>query len=218
MKKNIYIAVLLSVILTVHVKAQGHLRNINGSIMETSKYVDVEGSPYFLDSWAKSTIKMQNGNTYKDMDVKLDEVEHKLVFKSDNGLASYFTDPIVEFRLVYTKGGEQQSSYFRSGYNGDALNFYEVLTDGNVQFLKLNSKNIKENKGYGEGTAVKRIEDQSDYFLYKDDKLVHLKRDKKFVFGVLSKQAELEAYIKMNNLNLKNDTDFAKIIAYYNSI
>ena len=71
----------------------------------------------------------------------------------------------------------------------------------------------------GSAVTTREVVDNVDYYLLIDGKAVRIKKDKKSVEAALgSKQAELDSYIKANNLNLKNDADLAKLITQYNTL
>jgi hypothetical protein len=186
---------------------------------ETQKYENVNGSPYLVDNWAKGIVKLSNGQTFKNVDLKYDQVEQQLVFKANGGKLFNFTDTVKEFKVSYLVDNKIEEKYFRSGYIGNKKAFYEVITDGRIQFLKFTAKVIKNNHGYGESDKVKSLDVTDYYYFYKDDKLIRVKRDDKSVLAAMGdKEGEMEHYVAGNKLNMKKSEDIAKAVMHYNSI
>jgi hypothetical protein len=195
-------------------------RDALGRPLIIHQYVDVEGSPYLIDDWAKGVIKLKDGRTYKNMDIKYDQIEDKLLFRNPKDYATLeFVEPIKEFTLSYIADDIAYAKHFRSGYGLEKNAFYEVLADGGVEFLKQTQKSIKESHGYNSATITKSIDADVKYYLCIAGQLRPVKKDKKSIFNALSdRQPQLEAYIKANNLNLKDEVDLTRLVVYYNSI
>jgi hypothetical protein len=74
-------------------------------------------------------------------------------------------------------------------------------------------------KEYNSSVISKAFKDNISYYLVIGNKAFPVKKEKRSILSALgNKQTELEAFIKANNLNLKNDDDLARLINYYNSI
>lgn len=200
--------------------AQAVLPDRTGQPLTTKSYTNLEGSPFLVNDWLNGMVKLGNGNTFKDVPLKYNELEDVLCFKSSKGEELMFAVPVQEFTLPVLKNGNLQQRHFRNGYTGgNPKAFYEVLSDGGVQLLKRSSKVIQEDKEYNSATVNQKIIESIKYYLLVADKMISLKKDKKFILNALgNKQEQLEAYITSNNLNLKDDNDLAKLINYYNSI
>lgn len=195
--------------------AQYGILDYMGRPVMVKQYVDVKGSPYLLDEWQEGTIKLQNGKTYQGVRLKFDQIEQELMFQNQKGEAQLFVQPVIEFEL--------SKRLFRKGYppaDGDSSPniFYEVLADGPTQLLKRTSKEIFEEAPYGSATKVKSVvESHSLYVTDKEGRLTRIKKDKKSLLSALGdKKAELEGYVKDNRLDLRQETDMAKLVAFYN--
>lgn len=186
-------------------------------------YVNVDGSPYLSAEWQPGSFKLPNSKVYNDVSVKYDEVEDKIFIKSGDDGAVDLKERPVEFNLAFPEDEKVIQRYFRLGFTGipetTNASYFEVLEDGKVKLLKRSSKIIQENKEYNSNILVKSFFHVIKYFLYIDGKGVLIKKDKKSILSALgNKQTELEAYIKDNKLNLRNDADTAKLIGYYNTL
>jgi hypothetical protein len=220
-KKLISLVVFIGAVFSAYtVKSQYLLNDITGAPVTVFNYEDVHGTPFLIDGWSAGTIKLSNGNTYKDnLFLKYDIKDDILYFKGTKDETLTFVDPVVEFAIVVN----QNEQHYKNGYNFTKeysdKSFFEVLADGAVQLLKKTKKVILESKLYNSATTDKSFNDVNEYYIVSSGKVTLIKKDKKSVFTALgNKQSELENYIKTNNLNIKNDKDLAKVIAFYNSL
>lgn len=206
---------------TVHAQ---FISDFKGYPILTIKYTDVEGSPFLFEDWTKGVVKLANGKTYSDVLLKYDLVADQLLFKdlkSDQALE--FIDPLVEFKLQATLAGNNDLLLFRNGYmaaNGQSTtSFYKVLFDGGTQLLKRNEKRITETKEYSSASIVKKFDESETYYLSRNKEVIKIKKDKAQVLSALVNHTDkLEQHIKAQKLNLKNEADLVKLIAYFNTL
>ncbi|MBD1391888.1 hypothetical protein [Mucilaginibacter glaciei] len=197
--------------------------NVTGYPVLTKSYIDVEGSPYLAKDYNKGTVKVANGNTYKDVLIKYNQVDDVLYFPGKDDEVLSFADPVTEFTINYLKGGNSIAGHYRNGYpaidKNTVKSYYEVLTDGTAQLLKRTSKYIVKNKLYNSATETQTVNEENGFYIFAGGKMTLIKKDKKFVLPALgNKQNELEGYLKAEGLNLKNDKDLVKLVVYYNSL
>lgn len=205
------------------VTAQELLKDANGRPVFTRQYTDVQGSPYFSDSWLKGEVKLINGESYKNMDLKYDQVGDVLLFKNSKNETMSFVIPVSEFKLINSSAGGEEIILFRSGYkpadgNTDKV-FYQVLSDGETPLLKRWSKKVVESKPYSSASVIKTFEQVQMYYLAKNGIPLKIRRDKKALLEVLKDYSrELDEFIKANNINLKTESDLKSLVYYYNSL
>jgi len=223
--KKIIFGLLLGCI-TIQAHAQMTLKDANGVPMRIGKYVEVEGDPFLSTDWHKGTVVLASGTAIKDVNLKLDVVESKLLFQSNKGEELVFTDPVKEFTLTYpgsVNNTKEFLKHFKNGYtatdNTSASTFFEVLYSGTVELLKKTYKSINEQRRYDSSTTNKSFQENVRYYLVVDGKATLVKNDKKSFLNLLKdKQPALETYIKNNKINFRSDADLTTLIAYYNSI
>lgn len=199
------------------------MNDINGRPMLARQYQDVEGSPFLIDDWSKGTVKLNNGSTFKDLELKYNLENDDVYFKNSNGEPLAFADPVKEFTLSYISDNQPQSKHYVSGYqstdNTAANMFYEVLATGTVQLLKRTNKYVITSKQYNSATVNKTFGQNTKYYLVLNGKATPVKNDKKALLEQLKdKQDQLTAYLKSNKVDFKKDADLSKFITYYNSI
>ncbi len=196
---------------------------IDGRNVKEVDHSEIQGSPYLSDEWINGLVKFSDGRTYKDIPLKYNQVNDILYFQNDKKETLTFVKQVTDFIIAYSSDNEDHVKHFKSGFADisgyTTQNFFEVLVEGTAQLLKKNHKHVVSESGMALGTTIQKYADSESYYLVIAEKAYTLKRDKKAILAILAnKQAELEAYIKANNLNLKNDPDLAKLINYYNSI
>jgi hypothetical protein len=185
---------------------------------------NIEGTPYFYENWMPGEAILSDGKTYKNLLLKYDEMSGSLIFKykmTDSALA--FAIPAVGFRF-YSLAGKNLPGYvyFKNGFDridgANADTFYQVLSDGDTELLKITTKRIVKTQEFGSSVVKGRIEGKVSYYIARNNKLLRVKNDNKAALAVLSdKEEKIKQYIADNKLNVKNDADFASVITYYNT-
>lgn len=185
------------------------------------KYRNINGSPYLFENWALGNIKTVDNAIRKDVQLKYDEIEDAIIAKGSDDKLFAFSVPVLEFTINDAKTNAMRT--FRSGFVATKANsersFFEVLEDGKVKLLRKNHKLISESKDYS-GAINRSVSEGVKYYLVnKDNSPVVVKLDQKSINAILTdKEAQLIEYTKANKLNLKNQADAAKLIAYYNTL
>lgn len=209
-------------LLSFAIKAQ-NIQDINGRPMFEYQYTDVQGSPYFSESWIRGSVKMENGKTYADVELKYDMVTDELLFKNAKGEMLRFVDPVREFRLLPADGLHAEALFFKSGYkpssDASANAFYQILTNGQTRLAKRLTKKVLENQPYSSATIIKTFELVPIYYVIKDGLPVKIRKDKKAMLAALGDYSEeLAEFIRAKKLDLKSETDLIALMNYYNSL
>lgn len=200
---------------------QVNLTDLKGEVMRTMNYTEITGSPYYMDAWTKGIIRFKDNRVVNGVSLKYDQVQDVLLFLNSKGEPMELTEPVLEFKLGFLGIGNANDKLFRSGFKPTGKNteksFYEILSDGNVKFIKKTVKTILENKEFNSATTTKKIVDRATYYVVKADNLpVQVSKNEKSILAAIGdKNAELTAYIKANKLNLKEDQDILKLFEYY---
>jgi|Laugresu1bdmlbsd_1035121.scaffolds.fasta_scaffold00012_9 hypothetical protein len=194
-----------------------------GRPLVAGEYVDIQGFPFLFENWTKGVVKFTNGTSVSDMDLKYDLVKDELYFrdlKTDQVMV--FTEKISEFKLN-DPNKSNSFLYFKNGFTPNEKNtvqsFYQILVDGTAQLIKRYTKEIFEERPYNSATTIRSFKDAELYYIVKSNQLIKIKKDKKQVLPALGDRSqELDAYIKANNINLKNESDLIRLVAHYNSL
>lgn len=198
-------------------------RDVAGKNLIQRSVSDFVGSPLLTEQWSKGVIMFADNTASKQIDIKYDQLEDVVLYKNDKDETLIATDPIKEFSILVVKDGKAQEKVFRAGFNPVNNNsdkaFYEVIADNNLKFVKRTIKTIVEEKEYNAASVTKKVIDKSYYFVVKSNTPILVSKNEKSILAAIGdKNAELSAYIKTNKLNLKNDTDIAKLLAHYDEL
>lgn len=194
-----------------------------GRPLVAGEYVDIQGHPFLFENWTKGIVKFVNGTSVSDLDLKYDLVKDELYFKDPKTeQVMIFSEKISEFKLN-NPVKSTDFFYFKNGFTpldaNTAKSFYQLLMDGTAQLIKRYTKEIFEERPYNSATTIRSFKDAELYYVVKNNQLIKIKKDKKQVLAAFAdRSAELEAFIKSNGLNLKNESDLIKLIAHYNSL
>ncbi|PKV67432.1 hypothetical protein [Pontibacter ramchanderi] len=217
------LALLVSCLFGLQAMAQfTHTNDMEARPVHEYNTITMIGSPYLHKEWAKGTLTLKNGTVYQGIDLMYDQVKDAIVFRTQKGEVKELLEPVQEFKIGYIESNKQMERTFRSGYTGEGLSanaFLEVLADGQVSLLKRTSKKIFDRKHYSSATIDREVQASEDYYIAVGDKAVKVKKTKNSLLTAIpDKKDYLETYIKSNALNLREDRDMAKLVAYYNSL
>jgi hypothetical protein len=186
-----------------------------------NNYSDVKGSPFFIDGWVYSSVKLENGMVYDDLPVRLDVYAQELHFKKNNEeliFPAHYIKEIEFFDSSQNKNYKFQTD-FPSIDNQNQNNFYQVLSEGSVSLLKSIRKTISVNKNDVSGEVEKQFDLYEDYYIFSNNQLRRLKKEKEFVLKALAeKKDDIETFLKSNAINFKNLNDIIKLFRFYNSL
>lgn len=199
------------------------VQDIQGRVFREAPGMEVKGSPYINNYYAKGSITTITDQVFDNFEFKFNLNSNNLIYKSSSGELMESTIPLKEF-VIYTKiKGVDVPRLFRSGYPVNSYvpsnHFYEVLKDGDVQYLKYVKKDIFEQKEYSGSTSKVYQETVSYYIALKDSTPTQINRTAASILSVLSLQEkQLNDYIKDQKLNLKNDGDIVKLLTFYEGL
>lgn len=220
MKKALIVAILGLISTTIHAQS---VQDLGGRVFKETNSSNISGTPYISNNWSKGTILTTSNQLHKDMEIKYDLFNKILLFKNKTGEVLQSSIPVKEFTVQSMVKNVLVERLFRSGYLPTADlgtdTFYEVLYNGDVQFLKLNKKVLFEEREYS-GTTVKTYQDKISYFIALKNNAPELvnKNAASVVKAIGDREAELNDYIKNQKLNLRDDADIIKLLSYYTSI
>ena len=181
------------------------------------------GSMYMNDNWQTAVVKLDDGRSFKNMQVKYNLVDDILFFRGeDDSQFMKFLNTVTEVKMADKKTGLDK--IYRSGYPAIGKNtttsLYQVIFEGKVKLLKKETKTIIEAQNYNSPSSVKNIDAQTHYyFVDKSDKIKEIKLNKKAVTDLMKdKSGEIDTFVKGNNIDFKSDSDLERLFNYYNSL
>lgn len=214
--KNLGISFLLTFLINSTSIAQMYLQDVDGKPILERQSVDVTGTPFLYKDFLEGTVILVNGKKYENIPLKYNAFKDELYFRNpkDNSLLS-FVIPVKEFEL----SGQRYINGLPAIDNFTEKTFYELLTDGEIKLLVKNYKYILENKPYNSAIIEKKYEDIRSYFILKDGKMNRFKPSKKdFLIIFEDKSLKIDAFLKKEKIDFKNNLDLVRVIEYYNSL
>lgn len=190
-------------------------RNFN-----TQKYSGMRGTPFLFDDWIRGVAFTSGKNAYKDIELKVDAYENVLFF-SIKGEPFEFRDRIEKFVLMPDPLDSATFLYFRNGFSGVGVTpkqYVQILTEGKIELVKLESKAVTEMSEINAG-IIKSFITTTKYFVRKADVLQGIKFNKKELSLLMKdKESMMNEFVEKNSLSFKKEEDVRAMIDHYNQL
>jgi len=181
----------------------------------------VEGSPYFQDEWMKGELKLNNGNIYSGIYLKLDLLGNEIHYQNKKGEEMITTiqfEKLILFDTVMRTGFQFVHAEFIGSDPKPEKGWYEKLTDGNVTLYKKYMKVLDEDKPYGSATTEQRIKTIVHYYVLHNNSFERIKKLKDLAELLSDKKDVLLKSIKEKKLSDKEENDYIYLVNYYNEM
>src|SRR5690606_19912868 len=99
MKRYCYLMTLVMICMTGYSAMAQYTEDFRAKDILEKRYTDIKGSAYLSDDWLNGTVKLANGDAYRDVPLKFDLVTNELMFMNKEGDARAFADPVAEFMI-----------------------------------------------------------------------------------------------------------------------
>lgn len=204
---------------------QGNLMFANAEDYDEDRYEDYSGSPYYFDNWVIGDIYSQSGEIFKNMilnyniDDQLFEVRNEKKYIVLDPAFYWCVKVYKDINKSFLDKNAPDSTLFIRGILPDAENkFVEVIYNGSrvklVRELYIATSTKKFND-VGRTITMKRFNRKDKHFLIIDGEYDDVKLKDKDIMKALGKRDELKKWAKENDIKVKNDQDFAKMLKYY---
>ena len=184
---------------------------------------DVVGDPFSKPHFSLISALLYNDQVINGVPAKHDLVSDEFYFQTKQGLRSLsghqiksfsFVDSITQKKSVYINAKD-----FQSKAGTPHKGFFEILYDGEMALVKkteatvkMANYNITLNVGNRDHQVLKKVE---YYYLTGDAaELVPGPKTLTTLFG--DQKAAVDKYIKINQLNLKDERHLMLVFEYYN--
>lgn len=195
---------------------------------------EVLGSYYLDQDWSLATVRFypKTISTPKGS-VKLDslsDVQIKIIlygndveFNTPEGVKIISGTLIKGFTLQ--KINQLPKNYvntleFVDKYDKIKPSFFELLVDGKVKLLEYTRVNIQKPdyvEAFNTGSKDIKITKDKQLFVSQGKEVLKFNTNKKEILELMSdKKAEVEAFIKQNDLSVKDRVDLLQIFKFYN--
>jgi len=195
-----------------------------GKTLVKHHITNFEGSPYLTPGWVKGAVKLSDGVTVKDLDLKYNVKDDKIFFKGNSGEVMEFVKSVNEFVLdLRDAQGNFSSVRYKKGYTNIAKispeAYLEVLTDGKAQLLKRTVRSVLSSREFTTPVKTETMVENTRFYLVLEGKASEVKNEKKSILKILAdKKDEIENYINANNLTFSSYIDLIIVVEHYNSL
>jgi hypothetical protein len=220
--------IVFGLILGISVKAQFlTAAGAGNNVLRETQYVGVDGSPYLFNEWKNGAILERTGQLSENMMIRYDSYRDEVQFLKDG--RTLVVEPAIasgfSFLILNEETKRIENILFRNGFTVDGytkLNYFRVVYDGKVKFLKkIKTGYIDETvNNFGTNEQVKKFVTTEEEFLLKADgsavKIGKGRKDLLTHFGDSSGQ--MKTFIKENKLNLKSESDLIRVLEKFESL
>jgi hypothetical protein len=181
----------------------------------------LNGSPYFSDTWMKGVITLSDGKSYRGEMLRLDLLNTKLLFVNNEGREKVCVSQVD--RIILLDSVNSRAHTFVHSFTlpvhpdlKDSV-WLEVMQPGKAQLIKYQKKDLVEKSSYA-SAPEDVIKTQVRYYLLMGNRLYKVSsfRDLRDIF--VDRKPALDAYINKQNLSWKNEADIIGVVAYFNSL
>jgi hypothetical protein len=198
-----------------------NITDINGRPFQNINE-DVEGSPYFIDDFRYANITLTKGAVYENLKTRIDLHTNEIHLIGADQKQIIAQDGLIKDVLMADSlsGAVYR---FRTGFPAIDKNtensIYRVLSGGAVSLLKFSKKDISETKDVMSGEVKKEFVQQDEYYVFRNEEIKKLKKDKDFILHLMQDQKEkIDDYLKDKKMNFKNIEALIKLFEYYNNL
>ena len=205
------LAVLFHLPVLAHSQAlQTQLDGSDISIQEFNR--GIQGSPLIFKEFKSGTLIDNNGQEINNIELNYDALNHVMLSKQSADIMLslnkfYYVTAVIdgqEFRNMSPYGIE---GYARVLYDGEKIKCFESLEA---------VKQTTDQQTYNQVSSKYKIVSTYKNLLWYNDKISEVKRKDKDFYELFSKSA-VKAYLKDNSIKLKDDADFARFLAHFES-
>jgi hypothetical protein len=225
--KRIVLAFLLSAPLlslsqaTFMTEGNDFLKDINGNPIFTKATYDADGSPFYSDNYCNASIKVMNGKRYRDMPIKLNLLENRVIYRTPNGGEMEALTQIESISFDACNG-KPTATVFRSGYplvgQLTEKTYYQVLDSGRLQLLKYWRINYTDQKPYSSAVTIRKFDVKPEYYAYMPEKgMIKLEKGNETVLDIFpDKKTKATQIINEQHLKLRKEEDLVKLFFLLN--
>jgi hypothetical protein len=183
----------------------------------------VNAQPWPSQMWHEGKVVLDTGDTLKGQ-VKYDLKQDLIQFNVPNQRTDAFSSRKVLFFEIYDKTERRYRQFYALPYTNAAQYrtpiFFELLTEGKLTLLVRESLELRTySSPYYIGSYSREVMVYHYFFLDNEGNIAEFKGSKADLLAMMGKKSDdVEKYMKTNRLKIDDKYDFARIVAYYNSI
>lgn len=183
----------------------------------------VSAQQWPFELWHDGKIILENGDTLRGL-VKYDFQQDLVQYNFEDKRTEAFSARKVLFFEIFDNTVKKYRQIFAlpftnaTGYRAPV--FFELLEEGKMTLL---SREVLEYRNYTSpyyiGSFTRQVLVNKYFFLDQKGNITEFTGNKSDLLALMGKKSDdVEKYIKANKLKYDDKYDFARIVAYYNSI
>lgn len=224
MKKHFLVFTFSFLTLCISLSAYCQLLNIpavGNEIMKESKYVDIEGSPYFYGGWKSGSITDKNGKTYEGQLIRYDTYKDVIELNQEGKILALSNLIYVKFDLLFVEENSSTVTHrlFRSGFSVPKYSekdYFEVVYEGvHTVLKKIKTEFLEDNvSSYGSNRTVKKfVTDQRYFLLTNSGDAKEFKVSKKSFLEALGKDKEAASkFMESSKIKIKSEAEIKLVL------
>ena len=189
----------------------------NGSKYAQYQFRFKEGHPFFYSAEPAVGEVIYDGIRYDSIMMSYDETKDVLVINDFGNRIQLLNEKIEQFKIFNSNfiRIEKDSSSNELVSSG----FYNVLSEGNLTFLKKQVKTVRE-VIIGSNELIRVIDEKNYYYIKKNDRMFLLKSSNDLYKLMGDRKKEVQQFVKENKLKFSNDKQdmLTKATLYFNSL
>lgn len=182
-----------------------------------------EGQRWPSQLWHEGKVVLDTGDTLTGQ-IKYDLKQDLIQYNVPNRRTDAFSARSVLFFEIFDETVRRYRQFFALPYSNQTQYktpvFFELLAEGKLTLLARESLEFKTySSPYYVGSYSREVLVFHFYFLDNEGNIEEFKGSKTDLLNMMGrKSGDVEKYMKTNRLKIDDKYDFARIIAYYNSI
>lgn len=184
----------------------------------------VQAQEWPFELWHEGKVVLLEGDTLRGL-VKYDMQQDLLQYNGASGqkVVAYSARKVLFFE-IFDNTVHRYRQFFALPFNTPAgyksAVFFELLEEGKMTLLVREALEYRTyTNPYYVGSYSRLVLVYKYFFMDDNGKIEEFTGDKRDLLDLMGKNADdVEKYIKTNRLKVDEKYDFAKIIAYYNSL
>ena len=183
----------------------------------------VNAQPWPSELWHEGKVVLDTGDTLKGK-IKYDLKQDLIQYNLPNQRTDAFSSRKVLFFEIFDETVRRYRQFFALPYTNQAQYrtpvFFELLTEGKLTLLAREAIEFRTySSPYYLGSYSREILVYHYFFLDNNGNIEEFKGSKADLLGMMGRKSDdVEKYMKENRLKIDDKYDFARIVAYYNSI
>lgn len=185
--------------------------------------MDSNGQQFPSDLWHEGKIVLLEGDTLRG-NVKYDLQQDLVQYTEASQRITAYSARKVLFFEIFDTSVRKYRQFFALPYSSTtgykAPVFFELLEEGKMTLLSRESVEYRTyNSPYYMGSYSRLVLVYKYFFLDENGNIAEFTGNKNDLLDLMDKKSEeVEKYIKANKLKYDEKYDFARIVAYYNSL